>query len=38
LWLERKPEPHCVHLKLNIFPFGFQRLNKLIMDTIIISN
>ena len=30
LKLERKPDPHWLHLKLYIFPFGFQRLNMLI--------
>src|ERR671922_396393 len=31
LKLERKPDPHWKHLRLYIFPFGFQRLNMLII-------
>jgi hypothetical protein len=31
LKLERKPSPHWKHLRLYMFPFGFQLLNMLII-------
>jgi len=34
LKLERKPDPHWKHLRLYIFPFGFQRLKTFILITI----